>query len=127
MALAGCGSSTGDVSGRVRFRAVPMPGGQVTFTSQDKPGASVYSWIGEDGSYLIHGCPTGPVKITILPLDRNRGAKGFGNPSGFIAASKSDQRRKLPAIPLRYTDPNTTNLEYSVMTGAQQHNIELKP
>lgn len=124
MALAGCGGSTGDVSGIVRFKAAPMPGGQVTFTSRDKSGVSVYAWIGEDGNYRIHGCPTGPVKITVLPLERSRSGKG---PKGLGVAGKSEPRRKLPVIPLRYTDPNTTDLEYSVVAGPQQFQIELKP
>jgi hypothetical protein len=111
----------------VRFKGKPMPGGQVTFTSKDRSNVSVFARIGEDGSYVIHGCPAGPVKITVLALERTRGGKSFDSPQELAAASKRDQRRKLPAIPLRYTDPNTTDLEYSVVAGAQRYDIELKP
>jgi hypothetical protein len=127
LAVAGCGSGTGDVSGTVRFKGVPMWGGKVTFTSQDQGGVSVSAWIGEDGSYSIRGCPTGPARITVLPLEPSRGGRGFDNPRGVVAASGSRERRKLPVIPRRYTDANTTDLEYTVGGGRQQHDIELKP
>jgi hypothetical protein len=127
LALAGCGGNTGDVSGTVRFKGKPLSGGQVTFTGQDNPGASAFAWIGTDGSYSIHGCPTGLTKITVLPLERNRGGQTSGTTKRFAAASKSDQRRKPPSIPLRYVDPNTTDLEFSVAGGVQHHDIELKP
>jgi hypothetical protein len=127
LVLAGCGGSTGEVSGTVRFQGGPMRGGQVTFTSQHRGGVSAFAWIGENGSYMIRGCPTGPVKITVLPLDRSRRGKGFDSARGMVAARGNGQRRKLPAVPLSYTDPNTTELEYSVLAGPQRHNIELKP
>jgi hypothetical protein len=104
-----------------------MPGGQVRFTSQDKGGASLFAWIGADGSYQVRGCPAGVVKITVLPLERSRGGPGIGNPRGAARAKGSQKHRKPPAIPLRYTDATTTDLEYAVVAGSQLHDIELKP
>jgi hypothetical protein len=127
LALAGCGGSTGHVSGTVRFKGAPIPGGRVTFTSRDGGGVSGFAWVGVDGSYSIRGCPTGPVKITVLSMERSRGGNGFDNPRGVVGARRSGQSRKLPAIPLRYADPRTTDLEYNVCGGNQTHDLDLKP
>lgn len=123
LAAPGCNSRSGEVSGTVRFKGVPLTGGQVTFTSAKNNGESAFAWIGEDGSYVINRCPTGPVKITVLALQRNR----FGKDEEKETKAASGKRRNLPALPSRYTDPNVTDLEFVVVTGTQQFDIDLKP
>src|SRR5579863_1189408 len=102
LAQSGCGDTTGVVSGTVRLKGAAVPGGQVTFTSQTSSGESAFGWIGEDGSYVVQRCPIGPVRIIVLPLERRRGGKGLANPQGTVAAKGAKQRRKPPAIPMRY-------------------------
>jgi hypothetical protein len=110
VALSGCGGR-GDVWGTVRLNGTPLSAGRVTFVSKDNPSSVVYSGIAQDGSYRIFGCPAGPVQVavqTVVPRS------GGGRPGG-------------PTIPLRYVDPATSGLDYTVARGQHQHDIDLQP
>ena len=108
LALSGCGGK-GEVSGKVRFNGAPLATGRVTFSCQNKPGASAFAMIGADGGYQIADCPSGPVQITVQT-------------AGYRGA-----RPAAAAIPGRYVDPAKSGLDYIVLPGRQQHDIDLAP
>ena len=130
---AGCGSSGGEVSGRVFLGKTPLSTGSVTFVSEN--GKGVASGIDKDGSYKVSGVPPGPVKILVaLPF-----AAGMPKvPAGVKFGPPKD--KKLPegvdafkpgrdpgvTIPDRYKAAETTDLTYTVASGSQTHDIELK-
>ena len=142
----GCGTSTGTVTGKVRYNGKPLSHGSVSFLPESGKGAFV-ARIKEDGSYTIEKVPAGKVKIVV-----NAGASSRGDPreammqqamksngielseearksmpSTFKDAAKGPQpSRPIISIPKRYSDPEKSGLELTVTGGPQTHDIELK-
>jgi hypothetical protein len=119
LSLSGCGA-TGEVAGTVRLKGKPLSTGRITFTSQANPAVVAFTWIGADGSYRVSDCPVGPVKITVQTVFSRPGR------NWQPAASSANGRPPAPIIPARYTNPATTDLEFSVTRGSQSHDVELK-
>ncbi|TVS10998.1 MAG: hypothetical protein EA424_24385, partial [Planctomycetaceae bacterium] len=61
----GCGYSTGDISGVVRFDGQPLEAGMVTFHHTKLSGRNIIATVQPDGKYQALHCPTGPVKVTV--------------------------------------------------------------
>jgi hypothetical protein len=117
LTLAGCGGGKGEVVGKVRFNGQALSAGRVTLVSATNPGAVAYSLILKDGTYKVTDCPSGPVRIavqTVVPR------------SGRLAVTKSTAGGSL-MVPVRYADPSTSGLEYTVRAGWQRHDIDLTP
>jgi hypothetical protein len=111
LALAGCtGGGRGDISGVVKYKGEPLPGGTILFYGQPKG-----QWSGEikeDGSYTVTGVPTGTAKIAIIPaVNVNLGG---GAP-----------QVKAVTIPPKYSDPEKSGLTCEVQGGAQNHPVTL--
>lgn len=125
--LAGCGGSgKGDVSGKITYNGQTLPYGSVQFMS---PGGAFVSMIESDGSYSIKGVAAGISKISITCQDpkyaefmkqlsesaRNpKVPKPKGNPEDF------------DKIPSKFTNPESSGLTYTVKSGSQTFDIELK-
>jgi hypothetical protein len=152
LCLAGCGSSSNKVVGKVTYQGKPVPGGIVVFYGANKWTGS--SAIEEDGSYTIDKPPTGSVKITVdtstvrpakLPPNAPKQLADMKDMSKMPAAPKGMQPPEMPeaaknsplynpkltanryvAIPEKYADPEKSGLTYDVKSGTQTHNIELK-
>ena len=124
LTLCGCAERRGDISGTVRFNIKPVYRGFVTFVSQENPRLRVSCRIGDDGSYQVNDCPVGPVKIackTAVPHGGKADSAGAGS-----GGTKS-LGVKLPAIPARYANPETSGIRYTVISGKQQYDLELVP
>jgi hypothetical protein len=131
--LTGCGASS-TVSGKVLFKGEPLKQGTVTFVAEDNRAYS--SPIGQDGRYTIEKIPPGPVKIGVSvpepPVIPKR--PGAGKVGGFDKIKLPEDapnpfafdRKGGVSIPAHYRDPARSNLEYTVVAGSQDHNIELK-
>jgi hypothetical protein len=144
IAAAGCtGQSKVTVSGVVKYKGTPLKGGSVTFNSTAGKFSPVAS-INEDGTYKIENCPTGPVKITVdtesLKPKFNSGPAMPGqikappaygpppgqNEGGYTPPSAApDMSKRYVQIPLVYSDPKESKLDYTVTTGETTHNIDL--
>ena len=123
----GCGSqSKGTVSGTVTYQGNPLPSGFVTFVGEK--GAPLHTEIQSNGSYRMDNVPVGPVKIGVRPksgsdklqsspMPRNR--QDFAKVKGALTESDTP-------IPPKYSDPNKSELTYTVTKGTQQHDIALK-
>ncbi len=120
---AGCGKSTGEVSGTVSYQGKLLPSGTVTFFNQDNQivGASSIN----AGKYTIRKVPAGPVKITVITLPASE--------KGTVEKSKvAPPPKGMPvppesiAIPSKYGNPEQSGLTYEVRSGPQDYSIELK-
>jgi hypothetical protein len=123
---AGCGGPpTGNVSGAIKYKDKPLTAGVVTFINTDGK-----SWSGPivDGKYSVDKAPVGEVKISVqVPTATT------GRTADFIAkypkeAKSAESYKKVEpvAIPPHFADPNTSNLKYTVVSGNQTHDLDLK-
>jgi hypothetical protein len=139
LAAAGC-SGPGTVKGKISYKGQALGGGVVVFSVPGK--GSVSADIGEDGSYTVNKCPTGPAKITVETASAKQGISdpraprgaGMKPPPGAIPEGADasfyqggQKKGKYVPIPPKYNDPDKSGLEYTVLSGSQQHDIELPP
>jgi hypothetical protein len=132
----GCGFS-GTVTGKVLYQGTPLKGGTVTFTSTQAQGSQVAE-IGEDGIYHVT-MPTGPVKIAVETASAKAGQRprGMTPPPGVTlpagaannpvyGGGTTPAANRYTRIPEDYANPDKSQLTYTVTTGTQTHDIELK-
>jgi len=131
LACAGCKppkQETAEVSGTVKFKGKPLPGGRVSFVA-DKGGYSGSATIGEDGTYKVTDAPVGPVHITVdnsmLQAQHAPRAEPPKRPDAGAAETRDTAKGKYVAIPNKYAQPNKTDLTYTVSPGPQTHDVEL--
>jgi hypothetical protein len=107
--LAGCGPGRGDVSGIVYFKNKPLDGGTITFYDEYNGVAS--SAIKQDGSYAVTHVATGTAKIAVAsPM----AIRMTGIP---VAETKQ--------VPPKYADREKSGLTCKVVSGTQEHKVEL--
>jgi hypothetical protein len=124
----GCGGKAGaTVSGTVTYQGKPLSSGIVTFVPDVGPAHNAD--IQSDGSYRMTNVPVGPVKISVTtnsPQNRAAPSKMPTSAEGFAKMEASMKGGKESLIPARYTDPNKSQLTYTVKKGKQQFDIELR-
>ncbi|MCS6866058.1 MAG: hypothetical protein RMJ56_08480 [Gemmataceae bacterium] len=99
----------------MRFEGQPLKGGKITFYHPHQPGRNVSAYIQPDGTYRILEVPYGQVKVTVVALP----------PKKKDRHGKGPAPAPLPAIPLKYTDPATTDLLCPVRHATQTCDIDL--
>jgi hypothetical protein len=123
----------GSVHGQVPLNGAPVPWGRITFVGETGDRVSKTSQI-KNGRYEIKDIPTGPVKITVESFKApalapasatNPMVKGFGPPKG--AEPPPEVAGKYLPIPPRYGSTDTSDLEYTVGRGNQEHDVPLSP
>jgi hypothetical protein len=128
MTLAGCGASTGSVTGKVTLNGETVTGGTVTFIGSDQK--VVTAPISVEGEYTIPKIPPGTAKIGVTPLPTLPKGKGMDmmDPSkmGGGAEKPSTATPKPMPIPKRYENPEKSGLTYTVTKGSQEHDIKLE-
>src|SRR6516165_11835660 len=73
LTLAGCGSGTGAVMGRVTFRGKPVVSGSVVMLGADNK--LVSTPLDAEGRYAVNGVPLGTVQVAVVspnPAPRRR-------------------------------------------------------
>jgi hypothetical protein len=114
----GCSGDQGvEVSGTVRLDGETLPGGKVTFYHPTKPGRNVSGYIQPDGTYRVHFVPRGSVKATVVALPPRLKTTGPAKPGRNVP--------KVPDMPLKYSDPSTTDLVFIIRSDTEDLNIEL--
>src|SRR5689334_8955432 len=63
--LAGCGASTGTITGTVRYQGANVAAGTVAFVVAGKS----YRGDLKDGAYRVAGVPPGEARVTVVRLD----------------------------------------------------------
>jgi len=132
--LTGCSGGKGTVTGKVSYQGTVLKGGNVVFMSTEKK-PSVSCTINEDGTYTAEGVPTGPVKIlvetaSLKPASYSQGKQydpppGAKVPEGYKTGA-ADNSKRYVEVPEKYNDPDKTDQLYTVTSGKQEKNIELK-
>jgi hypothetical protein len=113
----GCAGPLGvEVTGTVRLDGELLKGGKITFFHPTRPGRNVAALIQPNGSYRVLFVPQGDVKVTVVALPPQKKDR---------APEASRKRVAVPRVPLRYTDPETTDLVFPIRPGAQHIDIEL--
>jgi hypothetical protein len=128
LAVAGCGRSTGHVTGQVTYKGQPLPSGTVLFHGPD--GATGHSAIWPDGRYEVRDVPVGPWKITVqshgrLPQGFARGA--LRDPDFKMSPREALKVLQHVGIPKKLADPAQSGLAYTVKAGKQRYDIALTP
>jgi hypothetical protein len=128
VAAAGCGGQranyqTAEVSGQVKYKGKPLPGGRVNFVA-DKGGVAASATIDENGNYKI-SAPIGDVRISV----DNRMLEKKGS-SGPVLRRPDSEEPTVPKgtyvpIPEKYGTTDFSGLTYKVVPGTQTHDIDL--
>jgi hypothetical protein len=118
LTLAGCSGeehpATGKVTGVVRYKGTPLPGGTVTFieAANMKKGQRSAAAIDLEGNFVMPTAPLGAVKVIV---------------TGPTPSSDPNKRKeKVLQIPAQYADTEKSDLTYTVVAGTQEFNIDLK-
>ena len=148
-AVAGCGSGTGTVKGQVTFQGKPLSGGTIMFAPVDSKHNSVSREIDENGNFEVPNVPVGEARVSVdnqslkpaPPVGSGGGPPellkklGKGNPAPKKAepppdAAEKDGSKKARGtykeIPSKYYRTDTSGLTYTVTSGTQTKNFELK-
>ena len=132
----GCGSSTSDVKGVVKFNGKNLEGGTVQI--QSAKGNVIVADIQSDGTYVAKGVPTGPAKVSISWVDESKmiemakmaSAAGRGNvmkdSKGNVAPPKMPaDAGNLDKIPPKYKNFDTSGLTVEVEGRVTEKNFDL--
>ena len=125
--IAGCGSTTGTVSGTVKYKGTPLATGRIVL-QRIEGRSDVYEGPIKDGLYSIRGIPLGSVKVAIEsfvpdPESLKNVPKGLGIPPGKSADRVAPG--KGITIPKHYADISRSGLEFSVTSGQQNKDFDL--
>jgi hypothetical protein len=143
--VAGCGEGQGLVSGKVLYKGKALPGGFVMFRPARAGQNTVTAAIDENGLYQA-SLPVGESQIAVENRELQTAA-GSADPSAGIrlpagvkekvykggskrAATPPDGSERIAGtyvpIPSRYYDVRSSGLSYTVRSGPQPFDIELK-
>jgi len=119
--VTGCDSKSKDpansVTGKVSLGGQQVDG-EVVFVGTD--GKQVPGPIKPDGTYIIVDPPQGEVKILVRPMGGGVGGAAVIQPKDAPAMGGKN------APPAKYHSVTTTDLKYTVTSGKQKYDIELK-
>jgi hypothetical protein len=121
--LAGCGG-TGDVSGKVTYKGKLLVFGTVQFEASDK--SFKQGNIDRDGSYFIEGVPVGEAKVAVNSPNPKG---GDFQPLHREGRPPRPPRPDIPGwfpIPAEYQDLSKPRLTYTVKSGQNAIDIDLK-
>jgi len=109
--LAGCGPTSGRVSGTVTIDGKPLDYGMVDFRGT----SGVASAPVIDGAYAAEQVPVGAVGIAVRSMPR----PAIAPPSSLGTTAHHG------SLPDRYLDPATSGLSVEVRGGQQRHDLSL--
>lgn len=127
--LAGCGGDSagpkvGTMTGKVTYKGVPLTTGTVQVHGADGRGGS--GPITPDGTYTVGDAPLGDVTITVkVVASAMAGMKPVARPPGTPAMPGESDKPPV-IIPANYGDKAKSGLTFTIKSGTQTNNIDLK-
>ena len=135
--LSGCADKVpalADVSGKVTIADKPVTAGTVFFLTKDGV-QSASAVLSPTGTYHVAGAPVGDVliavqtrafqqKASVLPKITAEQAEGKGSIPLQMKEDPNVGVKYVP-IPVKYEEPNTSGLTYTITNGVQTHDIVL--
>lgn len=134
--LAGCGSKTKQVTGKLIYKGQPVNNVMLHFypTSDKEKNQPVDIPVKQDGTFITTGLPVGDYKVVVTPpppiddmASKMRGMKG---PQAEEAKAKLGQNQGQPKasvdVPKKYQDVRTTDLTCNIAGGQQDVTLEMK-
>lgn len=113
--------TTGEVSGKATFQGQPIGWGTIAMIDAKEV---VGSGVIRAGLYKIPKAPLGPCKVTVIAHPPPPQLAQFGSTK---ATGNSSQPAAFVPLPERYQDPEKSGLSFTVKTGQQVYDIDLKP
>ena len=119
LSAAGCGSSTGQATGKVTWKGVPVDGAELTFAPVADPAATVHGTSGPDGAYHLNyikdgGMPPGKYAVKVAVYTLRNGKPLPGGEEG--ATLRGDEGKVVK---------HTFTFDREVAAGANPHDFEL--
>lgn len=127
--VSGCGGDSagpkvGTLTGKITYKGIPLNTGTVQVQSADGRGGS--GPITADGAYTIGDAPLGDVTITVkVVAAATAGTKTIARPPGTPAMPGESDKPPV-TIPAIYGDKAKSGLTFTVKSGTQTNNIDLK-
>jgi hypothetical protein len=128
--LLGCGTSFGDVTGKVTYKSKAVSSGTVMLLASD--GRPYDGPIDATGTYTIRKVPVGPAKIAVncftpvAPETSSAGKKADAKSIDTRVIRSDDTKlAAVSAIPTRYGNFAASKLEVTVVPGRTPHDITL--
>jgi hypothetical protein len=119
----GCGGR-GDVSGKVTYKGKPLVWGTVQIEGSDK--LVKQGNISSDGTYNVQGVAAGEAKVAVNSLDPTSAAfQARQSPNAPTPKRRPEIKGWFP-IPEQYQDLSKPKLSYTVKSGQNTIDIELK-
>lgn len=134
------------MSGRITYKGAPLKGGSVNFYSLDKT-YNKGGPINEDGAYTVE-IFAGEYNVTVETESQKPASRGSSGPPGKIAPKSKPlpEDAKIPEgyhgsntammatgkgehyveIPKKYNKPEESGLKFTVGSGSQTYDIDLK-
>lgn len=121
------------MKGKVSFMGQNLTAGTIAFVASGKTGSGV---IKSDGTYIVADAPVGDVTITVqtppLPpggmLSAPPPPAGVGMPKEFLPPGHEENKVvRVVSAPEKYQKVETSTLKYTVQSGSQDYDIDLKP
>src|SRR3954468_2250572 len=119
----GCGGR-GDVSGKVTYQGKALVWGTVQFEGSD--GMLKQGNINRDGTYSVQGLATGEAKVAVSSINPN--SADF-QPRVVEGKAPPPPRPKVEGwfpIPEKYDTPHRSGLTYTIKSGPNTFDIDLK-
>jgi hypothetical protein len=133
VASGGCtGDKVATVSGTVTYKGKPLPGGTITFLSEDRTRQEMAP-IKADGSYTAAAVPTGKVLVGVQPAGKKMSAvikgetKDLSKPpkDSGAASSAPTTAGEYVNIPAYLHSPATSKIALDVDTNSKSFDITL--
>jgi hypothetical protein len=128
LVAAGCGPSTGTVSGVVRYKGEPLAGYVVTMIAPDD--RLVTAITDDQGAYTIPNAPVGTLKVMVSPPHRpppvsEEIRKIREKSHQKVRPPDTQPASKIVNIPDRYKNKDQTPLTFTVEGGQQTYDPEV--
>ena len=124
LALVGCGSGKGDVSGTVTYKKNPLKFGSVTIVAAN--GLAFQGEIAENGRYEIKNIPLGKAKFFVV-CQSSKGTVNLAKSGRPGSDSAAPPEVPVNLIPDKYSDFSQENLAHEITSGENTIDLKLEP